>query len=282
MKAQRSITPIRGGFIPEYRNVINFCVTNSIAVPSSREQAIANRCLKGLIGVSSSGISGYEMIKFYNTAINYSGSIPVNLGYTGVNWANVNLYQASRINTITQTVKSGYSSDGSTSYIKSGWFPSTSINVTPTNIGIARSYIGADSGNNLEGVAGPTAERVQISPYFSNQTLIALCQDGANYFGSVANGAGRYVWAKNNSIDNVDVYKNGTFLSTVTAGASVAAFTTDEYYELARNYTNISVIDLYFNPNIVKQYEIVFKTTDIDIVGLDQVLTEYLTNIALL
>ncbi len=106
-----------GGLDPDYQAVLTYAQSQGFTLPSAAEQVIANQLMVDLKAASSTGLSGYGLIKIYATNINYGGSIPANLGYTGINWASVGNNQSTRTNTITQTVKEGYSSDGATAYI---------------------------------------------------------------------------------------------------------------------------------------------------------------------
>jgi hypothetical protein len=120
MRIQRALTPMKGAAVPldaDYQAVLNQCIANGYTLPAANEQAIANQLMIDLKAASSTGLAGYKLIAIYATNINYGGTIPADLGYTGVNWAAPTLNQASRVNTIVQTVKVGYSSNGVDSYI---------------------------------------------------------------------------------------------------------------------------------------------------------------------
>jgi hypothetical protein len=111
---------MKGAAVPldaDYQAVLNQCIANGYTLPAANEQAIANQLMIDLKAASSTGLAGYKLIAIYATNINYGGTIPADLGYTGVNWAAPTLNQASRVNTIVQTVKVGYSSNGVDSYI---------------------------------------------------------------------------------------------------------------------------------------------------------------------
>ena len=46
MKAQRAITPIRGGFVPEYKAIIDYAISQGYVLPTKQQQFLQNQLVK--------------------------------------------------------------------------------------------------------------------------------------------------------------------------------------------------------------------------------------------
>ncbi len=268
-----------GQFEAAYEAALTWAASQGITAPSEVDNVKYNTLLKKLRESATNGIASYSLIKMQvgNIAM---PTIPANFGFYGINLAAAGSNQSIVHEGLVLATGSsgGVSGNGVDAYIDENWIPSTDGNVTAQDIFIAKGFVGSDAGVYLEGVtSNSTRNRIQISPYFSGSSLISLCQDDFNYFGNIATGEGRYIYAKD-GVDTVGVYKDGSFLENITSGATSATLPSRSLISLARDREDVG-IDLFFPSTIKKQYEIIGKRSEVDFTLFQAAIDEFIASL---
>ena len=271
--------PLAGGpvYDSDYQAILTFASAQGFTPPSDAEKLLGSALMAALKSAATNGLSSYSIINVHSTNINYAGSVPVNLGYTGIDWAAPGTNQGSRTNTITQTVKKGYSSDGSTSYINTGinsnallqndcFFANMVYNITPdlrsgvTNGSYEGVYLGYN-GSELTAAINGTAITV------SNAT--AGTTTGGDYFIAAV---------RDNNAD-FDVWVNGVNKTTVT-NASVTPVAGD-IEVLSANFIGGGG-RFFSNAANISGLTIIGKASEVDQAALYTAVNTYLTALAAL
>ena len=222
---RRVILTSAGGpsFDPDYQSVLDYATAQGFTLPSAQEQIIANQLMIELKGASSSGLVGYGMIKIYATNINYGGSVPANLGYTGINWVSPGSNQTTRTNTITQTLKQGYSSDATTSFMSENY----ALNTLPQNNVFNSTFVFNPQNPMRHGVIDGGVSNGHLLQWNGTDWQILL---NGPLITIVAGSLGSDVFVsavRNNSAD-VDFYENGVLINTTLNASTTPLSDGDE------------------------------------------------------
>lgn len=213
------------GYDEDYKDILRHSLAQNFTLPSAAEQAIANQLMVDLKAASSTGLSGYGLIKIYATNINYGGSIPANLGYTGINWASVGNNQSTRTNTITQTVKEGYSSDGVSSYISEN----QNCNVYLQDDFFYAQYTKIITADLRSGATDTLSYYGQYHGFNGIDYALAINNIAAGVPAlSVISGQSHFISGARTNSSNFDAWKDGSNITTVTAASFAPINVTDE------------------------------------------------------
>ena len=109
--------PILGGsrFHPKYREVLNRALSQGYGLPSSSQQSIQNLLMVWLV---NKGI--IDKLDFlYILATNGSSE------FSRINWVNPSLYELTPVNSPSFASNQGWTGNGTSSYLDTGWIPST-------------------------------------------------------------------------------------------------------------------------------------------------------------
>jgi hypothetical protein len=109
--------PILGGnrFHPYYRAILNRALSLGYTLPTSSQQALQNQLVLWLV---NKGI--WSKLDFlYNFATNGSSD------FSRINWISPSLFECTAVGSPTFTSNQGWTGNGTTSYLDTGWIPST-------------------------------------------------------------------------------------------------------------------------------------------------------------
>lgn len=149
---------------PAYKAVLDYASANSMTLPSAASQQIGNQLMIDSIIAGEGDLSGIKKLHFFATDIAFGTSAPSNLGFDGINYANVANNTATRKNTVTKHVNKGYASDGTTSGIDITFLASQLNDISKFGV----ILIGSDT------VQGASASPRQISKVANNDGQITF------------------------------------------------------------------------------------------------------------
>ena len=265
-----------GGFDPDYQAILDYATAQGFILPSAQEQIIANQFMIELKAASSSGLVGYGMIKVYATNINYGGSIPALLDYTGINWANAGSNQSTRINTITQALKEGYSSDGTTSYINENIL-ADAVSQDDVFYALQINNMTADLRN---GVTNGSYEGVYLG-YNGHQVGVAINGTAITVSNATAGttpGGDYFISGVRDNSSDFDLWVDGVNKTTVTSSTTNPSSNIET---LAANFIGGGGRFFSNSANIVG-INIIGKATEVDQAVLYTAVNTYLTALSAL
>lgn len=272
---------------PDYAAVLLRAVALGDTEPAGAEKLVAEQVMIQIKAASVNALSSWSLLRFYGTNKNYGGSIPADLGYTGVNWASPSSNVPTRLNTITQIAKKGYHGNATDAAINEAWNPATSglsktdflwFSVVFMNGFSGQAYkesifnatfdssmqltypnnSGDTSGGRIFSVEAPDATRTgQIDAPTYQRLIMWRIDDGTN--------------------DYLYLMINGVQHGPFTSGSDTAVVS-DTFHSLCRTYSTGNKFD-FLGDNIVKTAFGFGKASEIDKEDLDAALEYYIDNL---
>ena len=102
-----------GGFDPDYQNLLNFAVANSIPLPSPSEQIMNNATLRD---AKATGV--WQKSDVFYVMINVGSS-----AFATLNWKNPASFRLAIVNTVTWNNTTGFQGDGVSGHLTTGLMP---------------------------------------------------------------------------------------------------------------------------------------------------------------
>lgn len=111
------------GYDVDYRAVLSYATAQSYTQPSNFQKVLQSDLMTNL-KLAADALNDYKLIRVYGNDIVH-GTVPVDLGFDGINWAEPGTLIPTRVNTVTKTINQGYASNGVDARIREGFNPST-------------------------------------------------------------------------------------------------------------------------------------------------------------
>lgn len=198
------------GYTAEYTAILDLATAQGFALPSDPTKTAHNSFI---VALKAAGLWGeFDLINIYY------GDMAQD--FARINWVNpVAGALATLVNAPTYTNKRGFNSDGSTSYILTGFNPSTGTNYTLNDA--ACGYFGYNdvSSNRLFG--GAAGGTINISAKAGAASICAI--NAASPAGLAASTNDGLIGGVRTSASDIEIFQNATSLASSAAAASTAA-----------------------------------------------------------
>lgn len=204
----------------EYQNILDKWAADGIALPDSARKAKDNAYI---ISLKDLGLWTKKDIYYNLVAHNEDAAL--------YNWKNPTAFKLSKVGGLTFAANQGFTPDGSTGYLNTGWDPGTNgINFLQDEAGFGghintNTNVGVDFGSN--------AASFNNAAWFSSRNV-------SDQFGNRLNDASTFTqagittsvgfWhARRTSSTAREVFKNGVSVKSTAVGASQTRSTVDFY-----------------------------------------------------
>jgi hypothetical protein len=270
--AQIGILLSSSGFHPYYEAILARASSLGYTLPSGSQQSLQNALVVTLV---NSGIWA-ELDLFHVFATDGDSD------FATLNWISPSLYQAVKVSSPTFNVDEGFQSNGTSSYVRSGWVPSTDAVQFTTNDSSFGAWVhtGGDAGataKTLIGSLSATNNNILLADASSGNVSSRLNQgsSGLNTFTGTAQFESGKSYAVDRTASNSgNQYVNGVSVSTFSTASSGLSNIAPGF--LARN-TNTSP-DI-FGLSSWKLSIVFFGSSSISQSSLHSAMSAYMTSI---
>lgn len=203
-------TPILGrtgaSYHPYYQAVLDRASTLGYTAPSTPHKILQNALVVALV---NAGVWA-KLDVLYILATNGSSD------FSRINWKSPSLYELTAVNSPTFTTNQGWAGNATTSYLDTGWVPSTNgVNFTLNSASFGGKVNSGSTSQTWIEFGCSTASNVSGSYIFSRLAGLVQYRVNTNFTRQISEASPIAFWhCDRDGLTSMSIYKNGASFST--------------------------------------------------------------------